>query len=245
MVIDNPYLVWMIHDEDPAPSRGRHGLHDPGAAHPVVRRAELRVLVGDHEALRDEVKMLRTLRNLQPLQVFVHAVLARQLVAAGEVVDSLVRQQGLEGLGLGMRTCPHEVEVHVVDPHLVEAVGVEDLADDLGVRLHHLEGEVVAGARGVGGGLAQALRAEDDDGVAPLLHGGPVRDVLRLVRRPGRGETDPGLVVADLSRGLVISFSLPLATATLHVLKVFNFNYKRLDVRWFLVLFELALVDAL
>ena len=77
MVIDNPYLVWMIHDEDPPTSRGRHGLHDPGAAHPVVRRAELRVLVGDHEALGDEVKMLGTLRNLQPLQVFVHSVLAR------------------------------------------------------------------------------------------------------------------------------------------------------------------------
>ena len=43
---------------------------------------------------------------LQPLDVLVHSVLSGQLVAAGEVVHSLVREERLEGVRFGVRAGP-------------------------------------------------------------------------------------------------------------------------------------------
>ena len=48
-----------------------------------------------------------------------------------------------------MGSSPHEVEVHIVDADFMEAMCVEQLTDNLGIRLNHLEGEVIAGASGV------------------------------------------------------------------------------------------------
>jgi hypothetical protein len=50
-------------------------------SHPVVCCGKLRVLVWYEEGLGDKVEMLGTLGVLQPLDVLVHPVLARQLVA--------------------------------------------------------------------------------------------------------------------------------------------------------------------
>jgi hypothetical protein len=50
-------------------------------SHPVVCCGKLRVLVWYEEGLGDEVEMLGALGVLQPLNVLVHPVLARQLVA--------------------------------------------------------------------------------------------------------------------------------------------------------------------
>ena len=48
-------------------------------SHPMVSRCKLWVLVGNHEGFRDKVEMLRTLRNLQSLNVLVHPCTSRSL----------------------------------------------------------------------------------------------------------------------------------------------------------------------
>ena len=155
--------------------------------------AELRIFVWNHERFRDEVEVFRPFRNLKTLKIFVHPVLPRQLVTPGEMVHSLVWQHGLECLWLGMRPSPHQVEIHVVLTDFMKTVCMENLTNDLGVRLNHFKGEMVSGPGRVGGGLAQGERVEDDDGVPPLLHGGGPGDVIRLVAGPGAGEANPGL----------------------------------------------------
>ena len=62
------------------------------------------------------------------------------------MVHTLVWQQGFEGLRLWVGASPHEIEVIVVDADFMEAMCVEKLTDNLCIRLHPLEGEVIAGA---------------------------------------------------------------------------------------------------
>ncbi len=49
----------------------------------------------------------------------------------------------LEGVRLGMGTCPHQVVVGVGGVDFVEAMGVANLANKFGIRVHSLEGQVV------------------------------------------------------------------------------------------------------
>ena len=66
--------------------------------------------------------MLQTLCLLQSLDVFVHPVLPRQFITAGEVIHPLMRQQRLVDVRVGVRAGPHDVEVRVVGTNLLESL---------------------------------------------------------------------------------------------------------------------------
>ena len=102
--------------------------------------------------------MFWALGNLKSLYILVHPVFSGEIVTPWEVVHSLVWQQGLEGVGLRMRASPHKVKVRVcvadlqtkvspaifkIQTYFMEAVGVEDLTNNLSICLDYLECEVV------------------------------------------------------------------------------------------------------
>ena len=199
---------------------------------------ELRIFIWNHERFRDEVEMFRTLGDLKTLQIFVHPVLPSEFITPREVIDSLMWQHGFECLRLGMRSCPHQIEIYIIGSDFVKTVGVENLTNNLGVRLNHFECEMIAGSGRVGGGLTEGERVEDNNGISPLLHGGAPGDIVSLVSGPGTSKAHPRLLSA-LASGLLLPVALLLG---LHV-GVPGLHYVGLDVAGaFPLLFKFSLV---
>ena len=114
--------------------------------------------------------MFEPFRLLKPLDIFVHSVLPCQLVTPWKMIDSLVREQRLEQIGIGIGTCPHEVKILVETSDLCEPVGKEDLADDPGLAIDQPEGEVVPHTGRVGTWLPQNVTIEHHDWVSLREH---------------------------------------------------------------------------
>ena len=97
---------------------------------------------------------------LEAFNVLVESILPGQLVGAREVVDPLVGQHGFESVGFGVDPGPHQVVVRVGGVNLVEPVGVANLADEFGIRVHCLEGQVVLLTHPLWLGLGQSLQTQ-------------------------------------------------------------------------------------
>ena len=54
----------------------------------------------------------------------------------------------------------------------MKTVGVENLTNNLGVRLDYFESEMISSSGRVGRRLAERQGIKDNDGISPLLHGG-------------------------------------------------------------------------
>ena len=97
---------------------------------------------------------------------YARPVLSGEFITPREVVDPLVGKQGLKWVWLGVRACPHQVEVGVWvadlewgivykvslcpdTAHFMEAMGVEYLTDNLGISLDYFECEMVSEKNGL------------------------------------------------------------------------------------------------
>ena len=117
----------MTDNENTAAPRTSHGFDNPSPTHAVMSGGKFTIFCRNHEGFGHEIEVLGAFGVLQPFDVLVQPVFTRQLVASGEMVNPLVRQHGLEGVGFGVHARPHQVVVRVGSMHLMEPVRMADL----------------------------------------------------------------------------------------------------------------------
>ena len=97
---------------------------------------ELRVLIGQHVGLRDEVEVRLRVLHLHLFDVLCQLILASQLEAQRKVVDLLGRREALVEVSLALSVRPEHVPVVSVCVH--HPVELKDEPDQLRLALQHL-----------------------------------------------------------------------------------------------------------
>ena len=102
---------------------------------------------------------------LQPLDILIQTIFTGQFVTSGEMVDSLMRKHSLKNqcrihlkyvvnmyfylkrMRFWMDSCPHQIVIGIGRMDLMETMGMAYLADEFGISVDRLEGQMVLLAR--------------------------------------------------------------------------------------------------